>query len=53
MWNAPGWMVEKASVVVAVAGVYNAPESLASKTVAVRESEVCGCRGRVGGEGGG
>jgi hypothetical protein len=41
MWNAPGWVVEKAGVVVAVVVVGDALESLASKTVAVRER--CGC----------
>lgn len=39
MWNAPGWVVEKAGVVVAEVLVDDALESLASKTVAVRGRE--------------
>jgi hypothetical protein len=38
VWNAPGWVVEKAGVVVAEVLVDDALESLASKTVAVRVS---------------
>jgi hypothetical protein len=45
MWNAPGWVVEKAGVVVAGVLVDDAPESLASKTVAVRGKGGCRCRG--------
>ena len=45
MWNAPGWVVEKAGVVVAEVLVDDALESLASKTVAVRERNGCRCRG--------
>lgn len=54
MWNAPGWVVEKAGVVGAVAVVDDAPESLASKTVAVRGRGRggCRCRCRGCGEGG-
>lgn len=54
MWNAPGWVVEKAGVVGAGAVVDGAPESLASKTVAVRGRGRggCRCRCRGCGEGG-
>jgi hypothetical protein len=52
VWNAPGWVVEKAGVVVAEVLVDDALESLASKTVAVRGRGECRYRGR-GEEGGG
>ena len=50
MWNAPGWVVEKAGVVGAGVVVEGALESLASKTVAVRVRGRGGCR--CGEEGG-
>jgi len=55
MWNAPGWVVEKAGVVVGgVVVVGDALESLASKTVAVRERSGFRCCWVAGeGEGGG
>lgn len=49
MWNAPGWVVEKAGVVGAGVVVEGALESLASKTVAVSGCRCC----RVAGGGGG
>lgn len=57
VWNAPGWVVEKAGVVVVVAVVVvgDALESLASKTVAVRErrgGRYCWVAGEGGGGGG-
>lgn len=53
MWNAPGWVVEKAGVVGAGLVVGNALESLASKTVAVRGRGGRRCCQVAGGGGGG